>query len=204
MSEVEPPGPVKQDSAKGFADSPVSSNVYVVMRLAPPVSFLVLGLTNREFLLSAVASILLVVADFYLTKNYFGMELVGLRWQVDPNEAPQFPFVVFDARPFPFVASTSDSNVFWLFLVISTVLDFVLFVVFAALGRGGWVLIAALATALCVVNISAFMRCHQMSRAQADSAARTLLLDTSVTMFQAAKDPAQESSSASDPEEEIE
>lgn len=194
MSKAEPdPG-----SAKGFMQSTVTANTFILLRLAPPILFLVLGLTGQSFILSAIAILLLILADFYLTKSCFGLELVGLRWQIDPTEAPQFPHVTFYSRPFPFVASTTDSNIFWLFLVTGTILYFTLFAVFAILGRLGWVLLSLFATALNVITITAFMRCHQVSRAQADSVARTLLLDTSVTMFQAAKEPTQESSSSSD------
>jgi hypothetical protein len=54
-----------------------------------------------------------------------------------------------------------------------------------------------------LINFSAFLKCYNTGREQADNVARTLLLDTNVT-FQAAKDANELSSSISALEEEEE
>lgn len=172
---------------KRLADIPISNGLFFTLRLGPVLLCLILGLAHASFVLSATTVLILAAADFWLTKNHFGLGLVGLRWSCDKRETPEFPFLVCYSRPFPFVASTLDSNIFWLGLLCAAILDIVLSLVFMV-ESPKWFVVSLVLLSLNAMNFYGFMRCHAVSKTQADNAARTLLLDTSVTMFQAANE----------------
>lgn len=172
---------------KRFGDIPLSNGLYFALRLGPVLLCLILGLAHASFVLSATTVLIIAGADFWLTKNHFGLGLVGLRWSFDKTETPEFPHISCYSRPFPFVASTFDSNIFWLGLLCAAVLDVIITIVFLV-DSPKWFIITLILLALNAFNFYGFMRCHAVSKTQADNAARTLLLDTSVTMFQAANE----------------
>jgi hypothetical protein len=184
---------------KGAAESTSSPAFFIVLRLSPILASLILGMTNSSVALSALAVLVLGLLDFYLTKSHFGLGLVGLRWFVDRSESPNFPFLAYYSRPFPFVATTFDSNVFWVTLLLSAVLDALALVVLAAARGWRWGLISVALLFLTLLNISGFIRCHNIAKMTADKAARSLLLDTSVT-FQAANEVVHSESESDDEE----
>ena len=156
--------------------------------------------------ISALLILTLNVAAFFLTKTYFGWILVGIRWNVDKEKQPEFPFITFSAKPLPFVSTTFNSNLFWVTLFLSTAAT--IFVTIIYLLGPYTILGAALAISsmLCVININFFIRCHNVAKSQSDRQARTVLLDATAE-FEHVDDSGEDSSqqidenkSSSDPE----
>ena len=179
----------------------VSKPLFVCFRAAPLVIAFLLAYLRFQIIPSALLTILACLVDLFFTKEYFGLGLVGLRWYRNKDEKHQFPNLVFYSKPLPFVASTIDSNIFWLGLLLSNV-GWVLFTIFFGFIYGFfWALICIICAVLNFCNFSAFMNCHNAGKEQADSIARNLLLDKNVS-FQAAKEENELSSTSEDIEEE--
>jgi hypothetical protein len=164
-----------------------SVSTYVLLRFFPPVAAFIAAYVDLSLLITVPIVLFIAIIDFYLTKSRFGIGLVGLQWYFNRSEAPDFPFLVFYCRPFPFIAKTLDSNIFWVGFLISIILDIVLAIIFTATWRMDWMTVSFALLGITGINFSAFLHCHQIGKIQAGNAARSLLLDTSVA-FQKAKE----------------
>ncbi|OHT16548.1 hypothetical protein TRFO_13143 [Tritrichomonas foetus] len=175
---------------------------YIALRVIPLLSAFFLSYFHAPISISIIFVFIICFIDIYITKEHFGIGLVGLRWYRNKSESPKFPNIVYYSKPLPFVASTIDSNIFWLGLLLSPV-GWIISAVFYCYFYGSrWLLICCGAAAINLMNFSAFMRCHNAGKEQADSIARTLLLDKNVS-FQVAKEE-NELSSTSEEETEDE
>lgn len=165
----------------------VSKSIFIFLRIFPLVITFILSYFRIPIIVSFLLISVSCSIDLFFTKEQFGLGLVGLRYYRNKSEAPNFPNFVYYSKPLPFVASTIDSNVFWLGLIISPIGWAISSVFNLFLFGFGWFLISFIACLLNLLNFSAFMKCHNAGKEQADSIARTLLLDTNVT-FKAAKE----------------
>lgn len=179
----------------------VSKTVYLAIRVTPLIAAYILSTMKTPIVISALITFILSFIDLFLTKEYFGPGLVGLRYYRNQSEVPRFPNIVYFSKPLPFVASSADSNVFWVGLLFSTVGWTILCFIYILFSRFMWFLISFLITVVNIMNFSAFMKCHNVGKEQADSIARNLLLDKNVS-FQAAKEENELSSDSDGNEEE--
>jgi hypothetical protein len=168
---------------------------YVTFKVVPMIFCSMLGASvfadqwGYQLLLIAFG-----ILDFLMTRNYFGLNLVGLKWYFDRSEAPDPPYIVFFSRPFPFVASTFDSNIFWVGLLVTCVIYLIL--AFALTPSKGlkWLFFCLFHLFLNLVNLWGFMKCHKLSKQLAENVARGLLLDASVAFQPAIEAPPSEDS----------
>lgn len=166
---------------------PISKSTFIILRIFPLILTFILSYFKVPIIISVLIISLSCIADLFFTKEYFGLGLVGLRYYRNKSESPNFPNFVYYSKPLPFVASTIDSNVFWLGLILSPA-GWAISALFYAFFFGiQWFFICFVACLINLLNFSAFMKCHNAGKEQADSIARTLLLDKNVT-FQAAKE----------------
>lgn len=173
---------IKQDEFGGCSES---IGGYVFIHFAPVLAFFLLSIFGFGFSFSIIVIIFLGIVDFYSTKNYFGLGLVGLKWYYNSSEEPKFPHFVFFSQPLPFVATTPNSNAFWLGLFLSSSLwGFLIFVCFL-LVNAKWALLASFMLCLSLINFWCFMQCHNLAKTKAENAARVLLLDPNVPFQQA-------------------
>ena len=151
--------------------------LFVALHASP---FLVLFLSSIGILsdaIAAVAVLALSIAAFYMTKTKFGWELVGIKWIIDKEKQPDFPFITFSAKSLPFVASAFNSNTFWLTMLFSTV-GMILATIKYLLNSNQVLGIAlVIVSTMNVVNSNFFVRCHNVAKQQADKQARNVLLD---------------------------
>ncbi|OHT10911.1 hypothetical protein TRFO_19584 [Tritrichomonas foetus] len=190
---------IKQDESKGTGSS---IGLYLVTRFTPVILCFIFISIHFNFVFSAFILSILGLFDFLLTKNYFGIGLVGLKWYFSSSEAPKFPYIVFFSRPLPFVASTVDSNAFWLGLFVGSGSWIIAGAVGMFIGGTKWFILCIVLLVATLLNFWGFMKCHNLAKLKAEDAARNLLLDTTVT-FQAANELAGgDSSSSSSPIEE--
>jgi hypothetical protein len=164
-----------------------SGPLFVLCRLAPILAIAILGSSRCPPTLAFLTVLALSFVDFFVTKSHFGPGLVGLHWYCDRTQSPTFPFIVFHTQPFPFVATTGNSNLFWIGLLVSAVADAIMALLFLVAGRIIFVIGSIALLVLTVVNISGFVKCYNIAKISADRAARSLLLDQNVT-FQAANE----------------
>jgi hypothetical protein len=160
---------------------------FILCRLILITIVLILGVFGCSSGTAFLITLPLNFLDFYITKTLFGPNLVGLKWYFDRSESPIFPFLVFYSQPSPFVASTRNSNLFWIGLLVSVVIEAVLILFFLMAGKITFVLISIIMFILTAGNISGFIKCHNIAKITEEKAARSLLLDQNVT-FQAANE----------------
>lgn len=165
----------------------VSKPAFIFLRIFPLIITFILSYFRIPIIISTLLITISCIIDLFFTKEHFGLGLVGLRYYRNKSESPKFPNFVYYSKPLPFVASTIDSNIFWLGLILSPIGWAISSVFYAFLFGIDWFFICLLACILNLLNFSAFMKCHNAGKEQADSIARTLLLDKNVT-FQTAKE----------------
>jgi ABC-type uncharacterized transport system permease subunit len=157
-----------------------STILFLLVRFTPILITLIFGISNSSFFFSSLLFLLFAFLDFYLTKTYFGLNLVGLHWFFDRSQSPNFPFIVFFALPSPFVAKTFNSNIFWIGLVFSAFFDFLLSVIFAVASRFRWTILFGILFLLTIFHIVAFVKCHAIVKNTEDEAVKTLLFGRNV------------------------
>jgi hypothetical protein len=160
---------------------------FLLCRVIPITFLVILGLFRCPSVPAFFITLPLNFLDFYITKTHFGPKLVGLKWYFDRSESPIFPFLVFSSHPLPFVASTGNSNLFWITFLISTFVDGILVLFFLVAGKITFVMIAVIRFILTVGNMAGFLKCYNIAKISAEKVRRSLLLDQNVT-FQAANE----------------
>lgn len=195
---------IKQEDNNNSNGCSSSVGGFLFTHFLPVVLCFMLSILKFNFFLSFIAILIVEICDFLLTKNYFGYGLVGLIWYFNPSETSKFPYIVFYSRPLPFVASTINSNAFWLGLFINSGAWILVAMISAALNGFKWILLCILMLILTLINFWGFMKCHNFQQSKADDAIRTVLLDTT-DAFQAANElGAGNDSSSSGKNDEIE
>ncbi|EAY07876.1 hypothetical protein TVAG_142300 [Trichomonas vaginalis G3] len=94
--------------------SPVPSIIYVCTKIFPILTFLNLVFLNP--IVQIIVFILVSLADFWLTKNVCGMQLIGLRWYFEFQANGKLA-LNFYSKPDPFVPTEQDSNTFWMLFI---------------------------------------------------------------------------------------
>lgn len=198
--------PSLSDQEELINDSPnlffksVSKPFFIVCHLLPIALGIIWCYIHCNPAIPLFVTVIIELVKLYYTKEYFGLGLVGLKWYFDKTEQPSFPHIVYYSRPLPFVPATFDSNLFWIMLLTSSITSIILTIVYFMVFGWRMRILAIIITVINFWNVSAFMKCHNAGKEQADSVARTLLLDTNVS-FHPAKEFDEQSSS--EEEEEI-
>lgn len=191
---------IKQEESSNSCSS--SAGIFLFIHFLPIITCFLFSLMKFNFYLSFLIILILGIGDFILTRNYFGYGLVGLKWYFNPSEASNFPYIVFFSRPLPFVATTIDSNAFWLGLFINFAMWVLLVLLSAGINGFNWMLLCGIMLILSLFNFWGFMKCHNFQQSKADDAIRTVLLDTT-DAFQAANEVGVGGSSSSENDEDI-
>lgn len=189
---------IKQEDNNNGCSSSIGGFLFI--HFLPLVLCFLLSILSFNFFLSFLLISAAGICDFILTKNYFGLGLVGLKWYLNPIEASRFPYIVYFARPLPFVASTINSNAFWLGLFINFGSWILLILISVVIGGLKWIFLCSMMFILSLINFWGFMKCHNFQQSKADDAIRTVLLDTT-DAFQAANEIGGATSSSENNEE---
>ena len=148
---------------------------FVLLKLVTVLSFLLCASLNvwpcPALLLIGIPAL----ADFWLTKNKEGLELVGMRWshEIGENGTPSW---VFYSRRDPYVPEAVASRVFWSGTFLSCTLWALLFFVSAFLWRWFWTFVCTILLATEVANALCFRRCDTVSVQQIEDVARSVML----------------------------
>ena len=120
----------------------------------------------------------LILVALYFTNTQFAWTLIGIQLNFDKTKS--FPAVSISSRTFPFVASTINSNSFWLTLFAITILLFFvsIYYLFSPSKIYGLLLLTGFISH--VINLHFYIKGHNEAKDEADAAARSMLLDATV------------------------
>jgi len=158
-------------------DSHASIWLYLLVQLLPYLYLFTIQ-NHRFFARNCSICLTLYLISFFAVRSYFGYHLVGLSWYFDFKNANSFPFIYYYSRPVPFVATTTNSNVFWLSLFGINIVSIVLSIISLFLGVIPWFITFLIVFILGIFNLSRFIKCHNVAKEKVDEIARSLLLDT--------------------------
>jgi hypothetical protein len=180
-----------------------SRPLYFAARLCPPTATFLLAYFDLHFPVSAVFLVILTIIEFRITNDHFAFGPIGLRWYFSFTDSHGFPFVVYTSKPLPFIAPASDSNAFWIGMIVPIVIGVIggLVIVFLR-GLEWWILVLGLAVGN-ALNFVAFLKCKNIGSEEADTAAKNILLDTAKVAFQAANDAAGDEGQSDEDDDEI-
>jgi hypothetical protein len=183
--------------AQRTGSSPISRPLFLTCRFSPVVIASCLWYFATPLLPSVVTVAVFTILELYFMKEYFATGSVGLRWYFSCADSRGCPFVAYWCRPLPYVASTADLNCFWVGLILPAVTSVVVAALFAYFSGPRWGAIGLLVALANILNFVAFIKCHRAGSEQADSVAKTILLDTNIS-FQSAKDPPDDQTASDD------
>ncbi|OHT15604.1 hypothetical protein TRFO_42442 [Tritrichomonas foetus] len=115
------------------------------------------------------------IVEFWLVKNMFGLDLVGMRWSHEIGDSGESRWI-FYSRPDPYVPEAACVRVFWAGLYGTFIIWTIIFL--WTIFRSTWmnVFISLLVSVAQFVNLSCFLRCNNESTRQADDIARSVML----------------------------
>ena len=142
----------------GQSEKP-NTTPFVVSKLLPLVIFIIFYFNDYQEIASCLTPLCSVI-DFFLSKVYFGDSLIGIKWFFSLH-GPIAPFA-YEARPDPFVPRSSDSNLFWTFIIFPCFAWFI-FIFVTATDHFAWCISPLFCEILSALNTFAFIRCAKAS-----------------------------------------
>lgn len=125
-------------------------------------------------------TLIFAIIDLWLCRRKYSYSLVGLTWNLEMPD-PQLSFedmVAFQIEPDPFVASTRDSNVFWL-LLCGTTAYYVLLTIISLLKLH---IIAffflIIISFLEITNLFLYLKCLNISKKQSEETVKSVMINT--------------------------
>ena len=111
---------------------------------------------GSQFIILTVIIILLLAADFWVTKNVTGRFLVGLRWwnRVD-NDSTTWVFESAENQPI----NNFDRNMFWSILYLTPVAWVVMTIIAFLRFKFSWLLLCGMGISLSSANVYGYYRC---------------------------------------------
>jgi len=139
---------------------PVAVIFHLIFRALAVLTYLMCGWFSNSFISCFVSILIFLSLDFWTVKNVTGRLLVGLRWwnYVDDEGKSHW---VFESRKAEEAAlmDTAEAQVFWLALVLTPVVWFLLlFVSFFRLNVR-WFVVVIIALVMNGANLYGYLRC---------------------------------------------
>ncbi|XP_015792385.1 Golgi apparatus membrane protein TVP23 homolog B [Tetranychus urticae] len=155
---------------------PMAAMFHIAFKGAAILLYLFGGLFGQNFLSTFVALVFLISMDFWTVKNVTGRLLAGLRWwnHVDEegnnhwvfenkhakNQVDSGSLNIFDDKD----SNTADSQIFWIPLIFTPLIWFLLLLVTIFRFNIQWFVVVALALILSSSNLYGFIRCRLGSK----------------------------------------
>ena len=152
-----------------------SKHFFLLAKVLTLILFLISLIFNFQPYVTIILNFVIGIIDFWLCKNKFGLNLVGLQWYLDFGNGGN-PKWVFYSRPDPYIPDPGNVNIFWGFLYAFTFLWFMLFILTLISKKYSGSFTCLLLFALSIVNVLCFKRCEVVQSQQADEVARTIML----------------------------
>lgn len=121
----------------------------------------------------------LFIVNFILCQQYFGRQLVGLSWKINPVGTIHSLYT-YEIEPDPFVPTKVNSNTFWIFMTGSPFcwLIAALLILFSSRGWLATIIIIFIFLAS-TINLAVFFRVQRIATKMSAEAVRTVLLGKS-------------------------
>lgn len=158
---------------------PVASFCHVGFKLGALVAYLTCEWFETHFVLNFVTCVLLLAADFWVTKNVSGRLLVGLRYwnEIDEAGVSTWRFESRDAEGMKLV-NPGESALFWYTVYGAPLAWISLSLVALARFSLQYLLICVVAVVLGMANAVGYTKCSKDAQANISSFARTTLLNS--------------------------
>jgi hypothetical protein len=173
----------REESHDGFLLAPLNpsqfsgSTRFILSKVITAALFLLSTLFSRFPSLCLILVLPPAVIEFWICKNCSGLELVGMRWshEIVANSASAWVFYV---RKDPYVPNQAHATVFWSGLFGSSIVWFGFFLG-SIVSHWFQAVLCGLVFALELTNTFCFLKCHSVSRKQAEAVARSVMLGES-------------------------
>uniref|UniRef100_A0AAZ3RVI0 Golgi apparatus membrane protein TVP23 homolog n=2 Tax=Oncorhynchus tshawytscha TaxID=74940 RepID=A0AAZ3RVI0_ONCTS len=152
--------PTATRQKKSEIKHPLATFFHLFFRTSAILVYLLCEILSSSFIVCMVTIILLLSCDFWTVKNVSGRLMVGLRWWNQVDEDGQSHWV-FESRPATSrkVPTNSESQIFWLGLVVCPVL-WVIFVFSTLFSfKFKWLAVVIMGVALQWANLYGYVRC---------------------------------------------
>ena len=140
--------------------------------------FIILFINGLNLYVKGAIILVLILIALYFTNTHFSWTLVGIQLKIEKKKS--FPSVSILSRSLPFVASTINSNSFWLTLFASTILLFFISIYHIFSPSKVYGILLLIGFIAHSVNLHFYVRGHNEAKDEADAAARSMLLDATV------------------------
>ena len=167
----------KKESTQIKADNPHALPFFMLVHFTYLIILVFFKNSLNPFLKGILILALVFLAN-YLTNTSFSWTMVGIQLKFDKNKP--FPFVSISSRSLPFVASTVNSNAFWLTLLISTIALFLYSIINLITQEKAYGAILFVSFLVNLVNLHFYIKGHNEAKDEADAATRSMLLDATV------------------------
>lgn len=140
---------------------PTVATFHVLFKLTAILSYLILGLFTKSFVIQFVVTVTLLAFDFWIVKNVTGRLLVGLRWWHEVGEDGVTQQWRFESIPDRENLNAMDGRIFWWTLYLSPVVWVLLGVMCILKFNISYLLMVVIALTLSGANIIGYYKCNK-------------------------------------------
>lgn len=140
---------------------PTVAIFHTLFKISAIVSYLMIGLFTKNFVIQFVVTVTLLAFDFWVVKNVTGRLLVGLRWWheiADDGITQQWKFETIHDRD---QLNVVDGRIFWWTLYLNPVIWLLLGVVCLLKMNISYLIMVVIALILNMANIVGYYKCNK-------------------------------------------
>lgn len=152
--------------------------VFLLVKIAPFLTYFFIFSFLHDPSVSVVLFFISQCFEFFMIKNVCGLDLIGIKWYVEPNNDGSF--LQYYAKPAPYVPNYTLSNVFWIGFIAAIILWIVTFFIDLFERNIFHILICIIGLIAQGTNLLLFMRAHAATQKNAAKVALAGLLDDTV------------------------
>lgn len=152
--------------------------VFLLVKITPFLTYFFIFSFLQDPSISIVLFFISQSFEFYMIKNICGLELIGIKWYIEPNNDGSI--LQYYAKPAPYVPNYTLSNVFWIGFIASLILWIVTFFIDLFDRNIFHIFICILGLFSQFCNLLLFMRAHAATQKNDARVALSGLLDDSI------------------------
>lgn len=150
--------------------------LYIMAKNIPYLFYLLLSIIDAPTNLQVILIGICLVAEFYITQNISGLQLVGLKWTFNLSTLRIEKY----SKPEPFVPNSRHSSIFWSQFFISCAIWIIIFCITMFISSLANSIICLIAFALEVFNLNMFMSAQQESKQKIEANLLSSMKDDNV------------------------
>ena len=152
--------------------------IFLLVKITPFLTYFFIFSFLHDPSISIVLFFIAQCFEFLMIKNICGLDLIGIKWYIEPNNDGSF--LQYYAKPAPYVPNYTLSNVFWIGFIAAIILWIVTFFIDLFERNIFHILICIIGLLTQASNLLFFMRAHAAIQKNAAQVALAGLLDDSV------------------------